>query len=360
MSGREGRVTSLDGLRGVAALAVVGYHYTTDFVENYAPAGWTQVDLAYGRFGVVLFFIISGFVITMTLERTRSAGDYVVARSARLYPAYWLDVMVTFAVVSALGLPDWHRDFLDMLVNLTMLQSFLGQPDIDKIYWTLAFELTFYMLMLGIWLSPLRRWLEAVLWVWLATVVVYEFVEPDLPQRLAQVWRKLMVLKFAHLFIAGIVLRQIQQGGPTFGRLALLAACVAMQALHGELAPLWVTALLVAVVALAVAGWLPVLGIRPLLFLGTISYTLYLTHQHMGYAVLLRLWRAGVPPSVAILITLAAAILLAMAYSRLVERPALRLIRDAWAGRRAAVAPSTTAARAGLAAPQPARRLRFG
>lgn len=349
MSGREDRVTSLDGLRGLAALAVVGYHYTTDFVEDYAPSGWVEVDLAYGRFGVTLFFIISGFVITMTLERSRSAGDYLVSRFARLYPAYWLAVLVTFAVVSVLGLPDWHRSVADLLVNLTMLQSFLGRPDIDEVYWTLAFELTFYVLMLAIWLSPLRRHLTAVLWLWLGIVLLYEYLEPDLPMRVAQVWRKLMVLKFAHLFIAGIALRQVHLHGPSPGRLALLAACVAAQALHPELAPVWTTALLLGLVALAVAGWLPALSWRPLLFLGTISYTLYLAHQHMGYAVLLRLWHAGVPPEAAIPLTTAAAITMAVAYTRLVERPALRFIRERWARHRA----GRTTDREPLSAPAP-------
>jgi peptidoglycan/LPS O-acetylase OafA/YrhL len=152
----------------------------------------------------------------------------------------------------------------------------------------------------------------------------------------AQVWRKLLVLKFAHLFNAGIALRQIHQGGPTVGRLALVAACIAMQGLHSDLAPVWTTALLVGVVALAVAGWLPVLSFRPLLFLGTISYTLYLAHQHMGYAILLQLWQAGMPPGAAVLVTVAAAVLLAMAYTALAERPALRFIRNSLAQWRAA------------------------
>ncbi|HMR31012.1 MAG TPA: acyltransferase [Geminicoccaceae bacterium] len=334
MSGREDRLTSLDGLRGLAALAVVGYHYTTDFVEDYAPPDWVGIDLAYGRFGVTLFFIISGFVITMTLEHTRSAGDYLVSRFARLYPAYWIAVLVTFVVVTALGLPNWQRSVPDLLVNLTMLQSFVGRPDIDQVYWTLAFELTFYVLMLGIWLSPLRSRLVPVLWAWLAIVLLYEWLEPELPTLAARVWRKLMVLKFAHLFIAGIALRQIHLHGPSWSRLALLAACVAAQALHPELAPMWTTAALLGLVALAVAGWLPALSWRPLLFLGTISYTLYLAHQHMGYAVLLRLWHAGVPPEAAVLLTMAAAVAMAFAYTRLVERPALRFIRERWAQHR--------------------------
>lgn len=336
MSEHNGRVTSLDGLRGVAALAVVGYHYTTDFAEKYAPSEWIGLDLEYGRFGVVLFFIISGFVITMTLERTRSGGDYVVARFARLYPAYWTAVLTTFAVVSLLGLPGWKRSASDLLLNMTMLQSFLGRPDVDGVYWTLAFEITFYALMIGIWLSPLRRRLDMVLWAWLAIVVAYEFLEPEMPRLVAQVWRKLLVVKFAHLFIAGIALRQIHQGGATFGRLALLAACIAMQGLHTELAPVWITALLVGVVALAAFGRLPGLDLRPLLFLGTISYTLYLLHQYMGQALMLKLWRAGASPEAALAITLTAAVALAAVCTRLVERPALQLIRTSWALRHAA------------------------
>ena len=75
------RLHSLDALRGLAALGVVAYHYLDQ------PA-------YYGLLGVELFFIISGFVILMTLERVPSLLQFAIGRAARLYPAYWFSVAV--------------------------------------------------------------------------------------------------------------------------------------------------------------------------------------------------------------------------------------------------------------------------
>jgi peptidoglycan/LPS O-acetylase OafA/YrhL len=279
---------------------------------------------------VALFFVISGYVITMTLERIARPADFAVGRLARLAPAYWVDVLLTFAVVSLLGLPEWEATPGDALVNLTLLQSFLDRPDVDEVYWTLAFEVTFYGLMAALWFSPLRRHLMPVLWLWLGMVVAYELLEPMLPNLAAQVWRKLLVLKFANLFIAGIVMRELTVHGASKGRLALLAACVAVQALHPDLMP-WPLALgIVIVVLLAVRGRIPLLASPAMLWLGAISYTLYLGHQNMGYAVLLRLRELGVQPELAVALVTGGAIGLATIYSNVVERPAMHAIRGWW------------------------------
>ena len=94
------RVVELDALRGIAAVAVVAYHYTTRYAEQIGHAGGLPLSIAFGNYGVQLFFLISGFVIFMTLERTRSAMDFVVSRFSRLFPAYWAAMAITAAVIA--------------------------------------------------------------------------------------------------------------------------------------------------------------------------------------------------------------------------------------------------------------------
>jgi peptidoglycan/LPS O-acetylase OafA/YrhL len=73
------RIGHLDGLRGIAILAVVGYHYYARFADHaqlFYPYGnvWSGFILfEYGYYGVHLFFAISGFVIALSLERCRSS-----------------------------------------------------------------------------------------------------------------------------------------------------------------------------------------------------------------------------------------------------------------------------------------------
>lgn len=118
------RIEELDALRGPAALAVMVHHYFNRF--DFLYGHWFPVPkfTDVGKYGVHLFFMISGFVILMTLERTRRPVDFLFARFSRLYPAYWVCVLLTFALVRIFSLPGRETSVKDALVNLTMLQSF--------------------------------------------------------------------------------------------------------------------------------------------------------------------------------------------------------------------------------------------
>ena len=99
------RMVELDALRGIAAVAVLGYHFTTRYQEQIGHVGGMPADLSVGRYGVHLFFLISGFVIFMTLERTRTVADFAVSRFSRLFPGYWAALSLTSLVVLVAGLP---------------------------------------------------------------------------------------------------------------------------------------------------------------------------------------------------------------------------------------------------------------
>jgi peptidoglycan/LPS O-acetylase OafA/YrhL len=71
---------------------------------------------------VNLFFIVSGYVIFMTLHRTREPMDFVVSRFSRLFPAYWAAVVLTFLVTTLLGLPGKQVAVAQALVNLLALR----------------------------------------------------------------------------------------------------------------------------------------------------------------------------------------------------------------------------------------------
>src|SRR4030095_2287642 len=88
------RIGELDALRGLAALAVMIFHYTGHYGKNVGHVDRPLLELALGNYGVQLFFMISGFVIFMTIEKTRTAMDFVVTRFSRLYPAYWASLLI--------------------------------------------------------------------------------------------------------------------------------------------------------------------------------------------------------------------------------------------------------------------------
>ncbi|MFD0570579.1 acyltransferase family protein [Kitasatospora gansuensis] len=151
-----GRLVVLDGLRILAALMVVFHHYvgyggSADGAGNAWSRPIAQVFPlasklgAYMWTGVSLFFLISGFVIGMSTWG-RGLGDFFTSRIVRLYPAYWFGVLATTAVLAAWPLVAQPLDSYQVLVNLTMFQSALHVTNVDASYWTLWYELCFYLL----------------------------------------------------------------------------------------------------------------------------------------------------------------------------------------------------------------------
>lgn len=329
------RVVELDALRGLAALAVVVFHYTTFYEEQVGHLTAPGFGFPAGNYGVHLFFLISGFVILMTLERTRSAADFAVSRFSRLFPAYWAAMAVTAAVVYTVGMPEQRLPMRDLAMNLTMLQRFLGAEDLDGSYWTLEIELFFYAQML-IWfmlgMLGRMRWIVAL---WLLLTLAYVEIEAH-HAHFSYTLREALIVRHIPFFALGVLFYRLHTRPQEWrGDVALIVAALAV--IGWSLAPPYFYAALVCtgIFALFVTGRLRWLGTPVLAFFGGISYTLYLLHQAIGFALIHRLEQAGVHAPIAILIAAALSIFGAWVLSRTVERPAMRAIRSRWRARRA-------------------------
>jgi peptidoglycan/LPS O-acetylase OafA/YrhL len=142
------RLEYIDGLRGLAALSVVVAHWAEMMLAREMPAGLSEIlracILEYfspGRFGVVAFFCISGFVIPFSFKGSKPLSRFGISRIFRLFPAYWLACGLTLLMLpSAVG----STTLTGLVANLTMVPKALGQPYILGVTWTLALELVFY------------------------------------------------------------------------------------------------------------------------------------------------------------------------------------------------------------------------
>ena len=143
----------IDAQRGLAALLVIWLHATEVFVQlPTSSAGVLLHELSAaidtGRIGVVLFFAISGFVIPSSLRAVghQTTPDalrvFFIRRVFRLYPAYWISVLGAALLGLYLMTPF---SLQTVLLNLTMVQSMFGAPDVLGLYWTLRIELIFYV-----------------------------------------------------------------------------------------------------------------------------------------------------------------------------------------------------------------------
>ena len=324
---RGNRFQELDVLRGLAAVSVLLFHYLTRYDQMYPPRSDVPFGFFNGAYGVQLFFVISGFVIFMTLSRCKTASDFLVSRFSRLYPAYWAAALITFVVGSMWPLPDQHYTVMQLLINLTMLQGFGNVPAIDGVYWSLGVELCFYAVMLVLFLTGQLENTVRLSVVWLAAAAgtyLLADVGIDVPWKIQQVF----VLRYAELFVAGIIFYELYMKGPSVGRVALLAACFSVHLIDHGLESGERILVIFALVAIAVSGRVQVLCVRPLVWLGTISYTLYLTHSMIGFALIRSLTEHEVPSIVAVPITIIVALTLASAMTYVIERPAMRAIRS--------------------------------
>lgn len=349
-TGQSGRFEELDVLRGAAALCVVLSHYSSHCAQFFGEAAFgLSLDTIYGFYAVQLFFMISGFVIYYTLERSATWKEFAFSRVSRLYPAYWtaLTLMVLLQQV-VFGKPVWLGGYV---VNLTMLQEFVGFGNLDNVFWSLTVELAFYVLMGLLFVTGLLPRIEAVAAIWLALAVVWSVVDQYLGFALPAALARLPILRHVPFFVAGIAFYLVVRKRSTPGRFALLLTALGVAGLidghsaaeavavavewRDVLGRLGVASVLFGLFTLAVTRWLHFTISPVTLWLGAISYSLYLTHRNLGYSTLFRLHEGGVAAWISFLVTLAGALLLATVLTYGVERPALRALRGWYRGRRA-------------------------
>lgn len=355
---------ALHGLRGIAALGVLLFHWSHYFPEaNRQIAQWhvghpwinPTLPCALGYQGVFLFFVLSGFLLARVLQREPTLSravysQYLARRVLRIYPAVWLQIAVLASV--PLVWAAWPADLAQRPLWPQLLLWVNLPPDfhapINGVWWTLPVELMFYALLPAL-LWFMRRfgwpmlWAVAVLFTvgWRVGVMALM----DVPEFSASVHRLDTTAGVLSTFVAGVCASQWAASASanrwakhwTLSGLAGMLACefllisnIETYWQRGWLLVLWNTlfsgglALLVAgVVAGAQARWL---GSPVMQWLGERSFGLYLWHVPVMQGMLLfDAALAGQATSV-FWVLLLTSVLAEISY-RSVERPAMRWAR---------------------------------
>jgi len=340
----KSRVRVLDAFRGVAVAAVALYHYTYRWGPHDGPdLVHSSLDVSlfsFGYLGVDLFFIISGFVIFLTLEQCRDVREFAIRRFARLYPPFVVCSLVTFAAVGAFGPPELKVGMADLLAGLTMHGTYFHRQFVDGAYWSLVYEVHFYFWIAVVYFGFRKRFVAA----WL----VFSFLAVAV---------QLMSARFGGLFLGAFVayfnagmgyyLRYKRHRLDRESASLLVSALIAYLLLwwgRGLFVGLAVAGMVVAF-ELFLAGLLDWIRYTGLAALGLISYSLYLLHQNIGVSLLAALDRTPLDGLPALLIVAVAIVCLATAMYFLVEAPSQSLGRKWVARLRApAAAPAVEAA----------------
>ncbi|MGW1400738.1 acyltransferase family protein [Streptomyces sp. NPDC002405] len=342
-TGRD-RLAALDGLRFLAALSVVLFHFvgqTPEAMKGIWGRPYQSVFpelhgyFAFGRLGVDLFFLISGFVICMSAWG-RTPRDFFISRVTRLYPMYWIAIAVSACVIYFADTPFGHPHPRVLLANFTMLQTPLGVPNLDPVYWTLWPELCFYLTFaVVVWKGLTYQRVVIFCGLWTVAAVLA-------PAAHIPLLTLVVNPTSAPYFIAGMAFHLMYRYRPT----PLLWGIVAMSwllALHFLLAPtggrnnwetwspwrgwlvLAVTVFFLMVGAIAL-GWTRRLRWRGLTVMGTMTFPLYLLHDTLGMTVAHHFGDRA-DPLLLVGVTVAALVVLSYLVHRFVERPMVLAMR---------------------------------
>ena len=347
----------LDALRAIAALLVVYAHLSRFLFRD--TRAFTSEWLHAGTAGVMLFFLVSGYIIPASLERHGSLRAFWNSRLCRRFPLY----LVVAALVVGLGAADLvpvqpglaAQPATAALAHATMLPFLLGVPLVTPVFWTLTFEMAFYLLVSALFAVRLHRGSAVVAVVLAVAAVVTAPLTPKLIAATPAATRGLTVavavaLTLGLVAVASRRRRAVVAGGLLLGAVAgTLLACdqdpahvwdgllilavmfvgtAVHRADHGQ-AGWWQAAVAAAVVAAALlANWFAELESldaltlryrarsvitllvfagafalamaarrrrvpRPLAWLGRISYSVYLVHYVLIQLLATPLTRAG-------------------------------------------------------------------
>jgi len=311
---KANRILYLDGLRCIAILMVIFYHWHMNH-KDYDARIFSTI-FKFGFLGVQLFFIVSGFVIAMTLHKCDTIGVFAIKRFARLWPAMFLCSIVTFVIYNLSVGNDGAKakSYLDFIPSLTFVD-----PDLytkifslfhidhkfnwmDGSYWSLWVEVRFYalaaiiyfankvkfeknMLIFGTIVLPLYVFAHAVNIHGMYAFLGYFFVAESLPWFLIGVSFYMM-----HNERKDFVAMALLVVGLVSALLAIFTSRYAHYVDMNQRTMQAIASLSVVLIFFLASQWSVFnrfLSVRAMAIIGAASYSLYLIHQIVG-GVLLR------------------------------------------------------------------------
>jgi peptidoglycan/LPS O-acetylase OafA/YrhL len=314
------RIEVLDLLRGIAATAVALKHFT-----NILEPGPILAVTSYGWLGVEVFFVISGFIIPYSLYKggyqLHRFPVFVLKRIVRLDPPY----IVTIALIILLGVLSWYLpvtkgnkvfsvSFTQVMLHFGYLNTYFHYEWLSDVFWTLAIEFQYYIL-IGLTFPLLVSKNLRLRYAALASLAALAFIIPT----------DALVFRFIFLFMMGIFAFQYRTKLIGWRECAVLITLAVICCLLRTGIPMTAagTAAVLAILFVKVKS-------RPLIFLGAISYSLYLLHGPIGRRGLnLALRVTGAESElmkiVCIVFAMAVSIVAAYLMYKLIERPSQRL-----------------------------------
>lgn len=220
------KIPEINAIRGIAVLLVLLNHASEGI------AGRPQW-LVYGASGVNLFFILSGFVIYLTLDHTKYWKDFALKRFIRIYPTYWICVTFSAALMIVYSFYKSTFTFNTVLIylgNMTMLEHYLRIPYIDQSYWTMIIELLFYVFMLIVFVTKRLHKIEPIGYgILIFELFDYLYLNENFHSLHEAIKEWIPLLMYFPLFFSGILFYKIKFDKPSVPRYLGVLACLLVQ-----------------------------------------------------------------------------------------------------------------------------------
>jgi peptidoglycan/LPS O-acetylase OafA/YrhL len=297
------------------------------FLPLRVDLSWAAYHVAsLGRGGVLLFFLLSGYLIFRNVER-QPLPTFLSRRLFKIFPAYCLNVVLLYLIGRlGAGSENWSLDVF--LANFFMLQDVLHKDSMSGLYWTLLVEVKFYLLIaLYYWLFRGRGLLAVLLCVLAINLAVYE----------VRGYASLL-LTYLPVFFVGIEIRRAEQAAwsiPSLWRLGGVGILVALSlGLFDGFYPIWSATYVFSEAAIFVTALQRGFFSNVLGFFGRISYSHYLCHN-IGYVLLAWIPLLLLPAANLAIVAAVVAMITVLAYVsyRAVEIPMVnfgKLIESIW------------------------------
>jgi peptidoglycan/LPS O-acetylase OafA/YrhL len=289
---KTNRFYEIDLLRFFAALSVVAYHYTFSESRMSVPYAIFAPVSKYGYLGVNLFFIVSGFVILNTALR-KSPKNFLLSRFVRLYPGFWVCCSLTFVAMLTAG-GTHNTSLTSYLINMTLLNEFVGVKSIDNVYWSLSYEIVFYTFIFMLLVVGKIRNIKIFLGLWLLFSLLFYAVHTDTFRYI----RFVLLPNYSAYFIAGAVFFMINSEGLDLYKACLLVGSYFLALIYANkhinyLTEYYHTHFSISAVAVCIGFFYIIFYListnktkmitsPKFAALGLLTYPVYLLHQNIG------------------------------------------------------------------------------